>query len=285
LGTIRADGLEIIVDLVGRAAGNRLAIFAARAAPVQVGWHDQFYPSGVAAIDYLVTDPWLSPPGADAHFSEKLQRLPHGRLAYRPPPADEPRLDGAASKRFISLNRFSKIGESVVTAWADVLHALPDWDLLLKARGGDDGDLAALFRARFAARGVAPERVVIEGGGSYAEAMQAYQGAAIALDPWPFTGCSTTCDALWMGLPVITWPRETIASRQSMALLEAAGKSEWIARDDRDYVGIATALAADEEGRREWRSRAREVLRPAFCDASRLARELMDALRAVAPQR
>jgi len=285
LEAIRSDQLDIVVDMVGRAAGNRLALFATRAAPVQVGWHDQFYPSGVAEMDYLVTDPWLSPPGAEAHFSEKLLRLPHGRLAYRPPPAEAPNPEGAATRRFISLNRFSKIGPAVVAVWADILRALPEWTLLLKARGGEDADLIRLFHARFQAHGIAPERVAIEGGGSYAHAMQAYQGAAIALDPFPFTGCSTTCDALWMGLPVITWPRQTIASRQSVSLLEAAGKPEWIARDATDYVAIAVRIAADEAGRREWRAQAREHLRPAFCDARRLAQELMDALRSVAPQR
>ena len=285
LAAIRGDGLDIVVDLVGRASGNRLAIFAARAAPVQVGWHDQYYPSGVDAMDYLVTDQWLSPSGADAHFSEKLLRLPNGRVAYRPPPAEEPSLKGIASNRFISLNRFSKIGDPVVAVWADILHALPDWTLLLKASGGEDRDLSALFRARFAALGIAPERVEIEGSGAYAVAMQTYQNAAIALDPFPFTGCATTCDALWMGLPVITWPRETIASRQSMALLEAAGKPEWIACDRADYVAIAVRLAADEAGRRDWRLNARTRLRSTVCDARRLAGELIGVLRSVSIKR
>ncbi|HSN01612.1 MAG TPA: tetratricopeptide repeat protein [Rudaea sp.] len=285
LAAIRADGLDIVVDLVGRASGNRLAIFAARAAPVQVGWHDQYYPSGVEAMDYLVTDPWLSPPGADVHFSEKLLRLPSGRLAYRPPPAEEPSKQGVASQRFVSLNRFSKIGDSVVAVWAEILRALPAWTLLLKASGGDDRDLPTLFRARFAAHGIAPERVEVEGSGTYAMAMHTYQNAAIALDPFPFTGCATTCDALWMGLPVITWPHETIASRQSASLLEAAGKPEWIAADADDYVAIAVRLALDDAARRDWRAQARQRLRPALCDARRLAQELIDALRAVAPRR
>jgi len=285
LEKLRSERVDVLVDLIGRAAGNRAGVFAARAAPVQIGWLDQFQTSGIEAIDYLLSDPWLSQPGAEAHFSEKLLRLPHGRLAYRPPPAEAPNPEGAATRRFISLNRFSKIGDTVVAVWADILRALPEWTLLLKARGGEDADLVRLFHARFQAHGIAPDRVAIEGGGSYAHAMQAYQGAAIALDPFPFTGCSTTCDALWMGLPVITWPRETIASRQSVSLLEAAGKPEWIARDATDYVAIAVGLAADEAGRREWRAHAREHLRPAFCDARRLAQELMAALRSVAPQR
>jgi tetratricopeptide (TPR) repeat protein len=285
LAAIRGDSLDIVVDLAGRASGNRLAIFAARAAPVQVGWHDQYYSSGVDAMDYLVTDPWLSPAGADAHFSEKLLRLPNGRVAYRPPPAEEPSLQGITSNRFISLNRFSKIGDPVVAVWADILHALPDWTLLLKASGGEDRDLSTLFRAKFAALGIAPERVDIEGSGTYAAAMQTYQDAAIALDPFPFTGCATTCDALWMGLPVITWPRATIASRQSTALLEMAGKPEWIARDRADYVAIAVRLAADEAGRRDWRLNARARLKSTVCDARRLAVELIGVLRSVAPQR
>jgi protein O-GlcNAc transferase len=282
---LRGEHLDIVVDLIGRAAGNRAAAFATRMAPVQIGWLDQFQTSGIAAIDYLITDPWLSPPGAEADFSEKLLTLPHGRLAYRPPPAAEPRLEGAASRRFVSFNRFSKIGAGVVEAWAKILRELPDWTLLLKARGGEGMELQAEFRARFAAFGIDPNRVDIAGGGTYAQIMDAYQDAAIALDPFPFTGCSTTCDALWMGLPIVTWPRATIASRQSAALLEAAGKQAWIAQSADDYAAKALALARDESGRREWRLQAREVLRPAFCDAPRLARELIEALRSVAPQR
>lgn len=279
--TIRADGIDILVDMVGRAAGNRLPVFAARAAPVQIGWLDAFYPSGIDAMDYLVTDPWLSPDGADANFSERLIRLPHGRLAYRPPPVAPGDAESAAIKRFVSLNRFSKLNEGVIDVWASILHALPEWTLLLKAHGRDD-DLAARFHALFAAAGVDPSRVAIEGGGSYADAMAAYSRASIALDPFPFSGCSTTCDALWMGLPVVTWPRETIASRQTAAWLEMAGKSGWIANDAASYVDIAVALARDEDSRRAWRFNARDVLRPAIADSQRLAREFADALKTVA---
>ena len=116
------------------------------------------------------------------------------------------------------------------------------------------------------------------------QAMQAYQNAAIALDPFPFSGCSTTCDALWMGLPVVTWPRATIASRQSAAWLEMAGRADWVVRGAESYVAKALELARDEAGRRQWRMTARQRLRPALCDSRRLAAELMDALRTVAPE-
>ena len=281
LEAIRADGVDVLVDLVGRAAGNRIALFAARAAPMQVGWLDVFYPSGLDTMDFLVTDPWLSPHGADADFSEKLIRLPHGRLAYNAPPVAEPNIEAARLKQFISLNRFSKCGDAVIDVWASILRELPDWTLLLKAQGRDD-DLVSHFLEKFRARRVDPSRITIEGGGPYAEAMAAYNRGAIALDPFPFSGCSTSCDALWMGLPVITLPHATIASRQTAAWLELAGRPEWIARDADDYLAKAVSLAHDEAGRIQWRRTARDILRPAICDSERCARELVDALRTAA---
>jgi len=284
VAAIRADGVDVLVDMVGRAVGNRIAVFGARAAPVQIGWLDVFYPSGLDTMDYLVTDSWLSPHGADANFSERLLRLANGRLAYSPPPVAPADIESARIKRFISLNRFSKSNEGVIDVWASILRALPDWSLLLKAQGRDD-DLAARFHALFAGADVDPSRVVIEGGGSYADAMESYGRASIALDPFPFSGCSTTCDALWMGLPVITWPRETIASRQTAAWLEMAGKPEWIAQDADSYVAIATRLAGDEAARLQWRKHARDTLRPSICNAERLARELGESIRAIARPR
>jgi predicted O-linked N-acetylglucosamine transferase (SPINDLY family) len=169
----------------------------------------------------------------------------------------------------------------VVEVWSSILRQLPEWTLLLKARGYD-ADLAAHLRARFARAGVDPQRIEMEGGGTYAEAMATYDRASVALDPFPFSGCSTTCDALWMGLPVVTRPGATLASRQTAAWLAMAGKSEWIAGDADAYVDIAVQLARDEATRRDWRAHARDILRPTICDAERLARELVDALRAAA---
>jgi protein O-GlcNAc transferase len=275
------DRIDVLVDMMGRTTGNRACVFAARAAPVQVGWLDAFYTSGLETMDFLVTDPWLSPPGAEKDFTERLLRLPHGRLAYQPPPVEGIDMEAAGQRRFVSLNRFSKLNDGVIDVWASILRELPDWALLLKARGCDD-DLVADFHARFARKGIDPTRIEIEGEGTYAQAMAAYDRASIALDPFPFSGCSTTCDALWMGLPVVTWPRETMASRQTAAWLAMAGKSEWIASDAASYVDIAVALAGDGPTRRAWRAEARDVLRPAITDSERFAREFIDAIRAVA---
>jgi protein O-GlcNAc transferase len=278
---LERDRIDILIDLMGRTTGNRACLFAARAAPVQIAWLDAFYTTGIGAMDYLITDPWLSPPDADKDFTEKLIRLPHGRLAYNPPPAPAPAVDEGHHRRFVSLNRFSKINAQVIAVWAAILHKLPSWTLLLKARGRDD-DLAAHFRSNFARAGIDPDRVEIEGESTYAEAMATYGRASVALDPFPFSGCSTTCDALWMGVPVVTWPRATMASRQTAAWLTMAGKSEWIADDAQSYIDIAVNLANDEATRGDWRRNARDILRPTICAAERLARELVDALRAAA---
>ncbi len=281
---LRAEGNDIVVDMVGRAAGSRLAVFAARVAPVQVSWLDAFYPSGIAQMDYLISDSHLSPPGSERHFGEELLRLPHGRLAYRPPPVGETSLAGVESRRLVSLNRFSKLNDAVVDVWSRILRELPDWTLLLKARGGGDRDFHDILIGKFARHGVPEERIEIVDAGPYAEAMATYETAAIALDPFPFSGCSTSCDALWMGLPVVTWPRETIASRQTAAWLEFAGLSDWVARDADSYVQIAVELARDVESRRIWRQRARDCVRSALCDADRLAGELVDAFRRISPR-
>lgn len=279
---IRADGIDVLVDMVGRTKGNRLAALSARMAPVQVAWFDAISPSGIETMDYLITDPRLSPPGADAFFSEKLLRLAYGRLAYSPPAAPAPGMDGVVSKTFVSFNRFAKLNDTVVEVWARVLCELPDWTLRLKAEGGGDADFVAALQAHFNRYGVEPQRIAVEEFCSYPEAMQAYQAAAIALDPFPFSGCATTCDALWMGLPVVTLPGDTLASRQTASLLHVLGKDAWIASDADSYVSRTVALAHDEVARRDWRREARDRIAPALCDARQFADEMLRALRAVA---
>jgi predicted O-linked N-acetylglucosamine transferase (SPINDLY family) len=275
---IRDDDIDVLVDLVGHGPGNRLSVFAARAAPVQVSWLDYFCTTGLDAMDYLITDTRLSPPGSEAHFSERLLRLRRGRLCYTPPPAPPNSLTAAGSRRLVCLNRFGKLNEAVIALWADALKRLPDWSLRLKAAGGDDSGIAGALRSRFVGHGIASPRVEISGLGPYAEAIEAYQDSAIALDPFPFSGCATTFDALWMGLPVVTWPRDTLASRQSADLLGTIGCDDWIVDDGPGYVAKVVELAGAEEFRREWRQVAREKIGPALTDAAAFAGELAQTL-------
>lgn len=275
--TIRNDDIDVLVDLVGHGPGNRLSVFAARAAPVQVSWLDYFCTTGLDAMDYLITDIRLNPLGSDAHFSERLLRLHRGRLCYSPPRGPSPSLEGTNSRRLVCLNRFAKLNDAVIALWAQALKLLPDWTLRLKAAGGDDAGIADALRSRFISHGVAAARIEISGLGPYAAAIGAYQDSAIALDPFPFSGCATTFDALWMGLPVVTWPRDTLASRQSADLLGTIGCDDWVVNDGPAYVAKVVELAKAEDLRRDWRKVARTKMRP-LTDAEAFAIELAQML-------
>nr|MBP8007446.1 tetratricopeptide repeat protein [Burkholderiales bacterium] len=278
LDCVREDRIDILVDLAGAGPDNRLAVFAARAAPLQASWLDYFCTTGLGEIDYLITDDYLAPVGSDAFYSETLLRLTPGRLCYTPPPAPTPSTEGVDARRLVCLNRFSKINDEVAAAWSAALLRLPGWSLRLKGTGGDDAGVANALRRRFAAHGVDPERLDISGEGPYAEAIDAYRDTAVALDPFPFSGCATSFDALWMGLPVVTLPLDTMASRQTGSLLSAIGREDWIADDVGAYVDAIVDVARDEDGRRRWRAVARERMRP-LTDTRAFARELTAALQ------
>ncbi len=277
LRRVAEDRVDVLVDLAGAGPGNRLPVFAARAAPLQLTWLDYFCTTGVREFDGLMTDAHLAPPGSERHYAEALVRLPCGRLCYSPPPAPPPSADGARARRLVSLNRFSKINDDVARAWSDALARLPGWTLRLKGAGGDDAGVAAALRRRFAAHGVDASRIEVAGEGPYAEAIDAYRDAAVALDPFPFSGCATSFDALWMGLPVVTRPLDTMASRQTGAILSSIGRNEWIAKDERDYVERIVAVALDVDARLAWRASSRERMRP-LTDADAFARALAAAI-------
>lgn len=273
---ISADGIDILVDLAGRSPRNRLPLFARRVAPVQVTWLEYFSTTGVDAMDFLIADPWLCPPGSDHAYSEQVLRLPYGRLCYTPPLPAPPRRRGG--NRLVSLNRFSKLNDAVVALWSQVLAALPDWSLHLKGEGGDDPDVTQALRQRFSAHGIAPDRLEFSGYSDIASAMEAYADAAIALDPFPFSGCITTYDALWAGLPIVTLPGDTFASRQTGALLEALGRPDWIARTAEDYVRIVCELAASPQARAAWEREAPARVQRTLCDVATFVPQFEDAL-------
>jgi predicted O-linked N-acetylglucosamine transferase (SPINDLY family) len=150
--------------------------------------------------------------------------------------------------------------------------------LQLKARGGDDLAAVDRIRNRFAQRGVARARIEVSGYASVPEALGVYRDAAIALDPFPFSGGANSCDALWMGLPLVTWPRDSLISRQGAALLHALDRRRWIARDAGDYVAIVCGLAADAAERRRWSEIAAAQVAERLSDAARFATDLIAAL-------
>lgn len=247
---VRADGIDILVDLSGHTAGHRLPLFARRPAPVQASWLGYVATTGLAAIDYLITDAWTAPEGSEGLFTEKLVRLPHGRFCYAPPayapePAPRPRADRPIT--FGSFNDLMKLNAEVVRTWSRVLAAVPGSRLYLKWTSLGDGEVRARVGAAFAGRGIEPERLVLAGRSPHADMLAQYGEVDVALDPFPFGGGLTTCEALWMGVPVVTWPRERACSRQSLGFLELLGLGELAAGSEAGYIELAAGLAGDPE--------------------------------------
>ncbi len=277
---IRADRIDVLFDLAGHTARNRLLVFARRAAPVQITWIGYEGTTGLGAIDYLLADGRLTPPGSEQHCREQVLRLPDGYVCYDPP-ADAPPVGplpalAAGRVTFASFNNPAKITPSVVATWAQILHRVPHARLLLKYRGLDRQPSAARLRRWFAQHQIDAERVEIAGWSPHSEYLAAYADVDLALDPWPFNGGITTCDALWMGVPVITWPGETFASRHSLSYLTTLGLTETIADSREQYLELAVRLASDLPRLAELRSglRARMAASP-LCDGRRLAESLL----------
>jgi predicted O-linked N-acetylglucosamine transferase (SPINDLY family) len=248
---IRADKVDILVELSGHTANNRLAMMARRPAPVQVTYLGYPDTTGIPAIGYRLTDRWADPPGvADALATEKLIRLPHGFLCYRPP-ADLPEIGplpalAAGHVTFASFNNLAKTHGGVIETWADILHAVPGSRLRLKSRIFLDGEVRDDFHAAFADTGIDRDRVDLLGvTKTVAEHLAQYNGVDIALDTFPYNGATTSCEALIMGVPVITFAGTTHAGRVGASLLSSYGLADLIATDRDDYVARAIALAGD----------------------------------------
>jgi predicted O-linked N-acetylglucosamine transferase (SPINDLY family) len=280
LHRLRALELDVLVDLAGHSTANRLRVVAQRVAPLQVSWLDWFDSTAVPTIDAWISDRWLTPDGSTQRASERIVRLAAGRFCYTPPPEALPATcTGDGTVTFASFNRLAKINANVVATWAEILQRVPRSRLKLAARLLDDDGTRAFTIDRFAAHGIAPERLDLSGHRSYSELLATYREVDIALDPFPFSGCTTTCDALYMGCAAIALPGETFVSRQSASLLWRIGRDEWIARDRADYVERAVAEARGVETLRAGRERLREDVLRHLCDSAAQARDFAAALR------
>ncbi len=280
---ITADGIDILVECAGHMLGSRLAMFGRRPAPIQISY--PLYPNttGVSSIDYRIMDPYFAPPWADAWHSEKLIRLPDAHVCYRPSRTD---MDPAAAPpclangfiTFGSFNNFAKVGPATVTAWAGCLKAVPESRLMLKWSGLAQGG-AAWCLDRFAVHGIGPDRLILADPSP--DPYTPYHQLDIALDPLFANGGTTTCDALWMGVPVVTRYDRTPFSRVGLCHLTNVGLPELISSTTEAYVATAAWLARDITALVELRRGLRERFAASpLMDAPRYTRNLERAYRA-----
>jgi predicted O-linked N-acetylglucosamine transferase (SPINDLY family) len=282
---IQADGIDILIDLSGHTAHNRLPVFAWKPAPIQVTWLGYLGTTGVGAMDYVLADPYALPVGEENQFVETPWRLPEGYICFSPPelPVEVGQLP--ASKNgyvtFGCFNNIKKVNQQVVACWAEILKAVPGSRLYLKTRGLDAPEVRAEMTTAFAAHGIAAERLILEGQfASHEEHFRAYQRVDIALDPFPYPGITTSVEALWMGVPVLSLQGDRFISHQGETILHNVGLPDWVARDEADYVAKAAAFAGDLQGLSELRAGLRpRLLASPLCDAPRFARNFEAALR------
>ncbi|MHB1239681.1 MAG: tetratricopeptide repeat protein [Gammaproteobacteria bacterium] len=283
---IRSDGVDILVDLSGHTAGNRLGVFARRAAPVQVTYLGYPNTTGLESMDYRLTDAWADPEGCtEGYHTETLVRIPGGFLCYQPPAcapevAPIPEV-GVGHVTFGSFNAVPKIGQCVVAAWATLLNAIPSATLLLKNRSFSSAVARARYRALFGQHGIDPERVELISAAPTLEGhLGIYGRVDVGLDTFPYNGTTTTCEALWMGVPVVTVEGEVHAGRVGCSILSQVGLEELIARDVEGYVAIAVGLARDRERRLMLREGLRGRMRnSSLMDGEGFARRLEGCYR------
>jgi protein O-GlcNAc transferase len=280
---IRDDRIDILVDLVGHMSGDRLATFARKPAPVQVSGWGEPTGTGLATMDYLFADPVLVPPAMRPFLRERVIDLPCFLGYWTPDALPLPGPLPALAKGYVtfgSFNRIAKMSEPVLRIWAAILREVPKARLVLKDRGLKSAAQQARVRALFAEEQITADRLSLLADSNRAAHFAAYQTIDLALDPFPHGGGMTTLDALWMGVPVITSPGETISSRLAIASLTPLGLTDFIAPSRTEYVTLAAAKAADLAALSRLRQSLRQrVADSPIGDSARYARAVDKAYR------
>ena len=282
---IRDDRIDVLIDVAGHTGGNRLLSLAERPAPVQASWLGYGGSTGMDAMGWRITDARTDPDISSAHYSEKLVRLPDSLFCYRPD-VDAPTVkplpaDKAGHVTFGSFNNLSKIDDRAVACWAQVMARVPASRLVLKGRGLDDAGLRRRFLEKFEACNIAAGRLdLIDYHPDKAAHLRAIGAVDMVLDTFPYSGATTTCEALWMGVPVVTIGGDRYVARMAAGLLGCVGLDDLVAADEADYVDRAVALASDLPRLRDLRGGLRDrVASSPLCDADGFTASLEKAIR------
>jgi len=278
--TIRDSGIDILVDLSGHTVRSRLAPFALKPAPLQYTYMGYPNTTGLPTIDYRIVDKYTDPEGSDHLATEKLVRMEGSFLCYAPPPhASEPAAAPGVGQQpvtFGSFNTLTKVTGNVLETWAKVLRAVPSSRLLLKAMALSVPAAQERIWAKLESLGIKRERVMLMGETKEKGAhLATYSKVDIALDTWPYNGTTTTVEAMYMGVPVVTIAGNSHVSRVGVSLLSNIGLPELVARDPDEYVAVCSALASDEARRVDLRTRLRPaVTQSPLCDREGFTRRL-----------
>lgn len=290
--TILEEKIDVLIECAGWTEGNRLRALVPRVAPIQATYLGYPNTTGIPTMDYRIVD-WLTdPPGAEVACTESLARLDRCFVCFRPhdqSPAPSPTAamrNDAAPICFASFNRVTKLSDECVAMWARVLHATagqgatPNSRLLLKSAIVSD-ETRRDAASRFAGHGIAPDRIdLVAYADNHVEHLAMYGAVDIALDTFPYHGTTTTCEATWMGVPVLTRAGDAHRSRVGVSLLTSIGVPELVARDADDFVAKAVALSRDRARLRDYRTSLREKMRGSpVCDPTGHARALQESAR------
>src|SRR5450830_137519 len=280
---IHNDSLHVLLDLSGHSSGNRLPIFAWKPAPLQVSWLGYFATTGMAAMDYFIADAVGVPELNRSQFVEKIKYLPETRLCFTAPSADiAVSTLPALTNKFITFGCFqnmAKVGDEVLDLWAEVMLALPDAKLRWQCKSFRDNSVADELKQRLLTRGISSDRIILLGYVLREAYLIAHHEVDVILDTFPFTGGTTTCEALWMGVPTLTLAGSTLIARQGASLLTAAGLCDWVAESKTDYLSKAQLFCSDLDKLAYLRAELRaRVLASALFDAPRFAKNMENAL-------
>jgi predicted O-linked N-acetylglucosamine transferase (SPINDLY family) len=284
---IKSDGIDILIDLSGHTNNNRLGVFALRAAPIQAHYLGYFASTGLANMDYWIGDEILTPRETDMHFKEAVWRLPRVWVSYdgkNNAPTPKKHNQQSDTVWLGSFNHLGKITIETLCLWAKVLHAIPQSKLLLKTKELADPENRNRILSIMSGYGITLDRIELQDRSvtpNWFDHMAYYNRLDIALDPvGGIGGGTTTCDALWMGVPVVTLLGKTTGQRMTASMLNAIDHLEWIAKTEQDYITTAVMLAKNNLLRMRLRSELRVTMQNGrLCDASNLAFSLEDAYK------